>query len=118
MPSSQQVYGDSWVSASFFRTNSYGNPYDFDFDGIRTKNPYDFFKEKLTEIFVFLTSKIIKKIRTYFSKTKHMQVYHLFTRKTIPCCLEITVTLSLANIFFKIDQRTKFFMERCQMFLW
>ena len=28
----------------------------------------------------------------------------------LPCCSEITAVLSLANIFFKIDQRTKIFL--------
>ena len=56
------------LSAFFFRTNSYGNPYEFYFDEIRTKNPYEFFEEKLTEICLFLTRKIVKTIRTDFSK--------------------------------------------------
>ena len=51
-------------------------------------NPYEksvriFFQEKLTEICLFLTRKIVKKIRMDFSKKKYMQLCLLFNWKTV-----------------------------------
>ena len=90
----------SSLPAFFFRTNSYGNPYEFYFDGIRTNF------EKLTEMCLFLTRKIVKKFVWIFQRKnickflffslgkpygkfarilqrKHGQVCLLFTGKTV-----------------------------------
>ena len=95
------------LSAFFFRTNSYGNPYEFYFDEIRTKNPYEFFWRKTywnlsvfnqenrkdnsygffkenTDKFVFFSlGKPYGKFVRIFSKKKNVQLSLLFTKKTV-----------------------------------